>query len=235
MKSYNIRNATTMDFLFIFLSILVLAVWTFATVEKPPIEKVLDGRIRTLAGLPSGELLVAGDFPNGFLYKLTADKKINWDFKSKNESGGFNNSIASIVVDSEDSILVGGKFTNYDQSVVGRIIKITSDGSIDMDFANRSGVGFDGDVTSMVLIPDGGVVVAGVFENYNGSEAKFFARLDSKGVLDSSFSKGFNGPVNVVKLSRDGDSILVGGRFTKYGELSALNFARIDLRGNLLK
>ena len=66
-----------------FLSILVLAVWTFATVEKPPIEKVLDGRIRTLAGLPSGELLVAGDFPNGFLYKLTADKKINWDFKSK--------------------------------------------------------------------------------------------------------------------------------------------------------
>ena len=42
-----------------------------------------------------------------------------------------------------------------------------------MDFANRSGVGFDGDVTSMVLIPDGGVVVAGVLKTIMVAKPNF--------------------------------------------------------------
>jgi uncharacterized delta-60 repeat protein len=126
----------------------------------------------------------------------------------------------------------GGALGNNSALTVGIADDDTGPGSLDMTF--NTGAGPDGVIYAMDLQPDGKVVIGGVFENVNDTNANHVARLLPNGLLDGSFSIGV-GPDNIVRgvaLDRDGN-ISIGGAFRTFNAIDMLYFARVTTNGFL--
>ena len=59
-------------------------------------------------------------------------------------------------------------------------------GALDPDF-NFDGAGADGEVLSVVAHPEGGYLITGFFQHYNGTPRPGIAKLDADGTLDQGF------------------------------------------------
>lgn len=93
-------------------------------------------------------------------------------------------------------------------------------------------VGVDGSVSSVVLQPDGKVLLGGTFRTINGQRCTNIARVNTDGRLDTGFHSGADGYVNHILVQPDGQ-ILVGGSFrTLAGELRA-NLGRLYADGSV--
>lgn len=106
-------------------------------------------------------------------------------------------------------------------------------GNIDTTF--DVGIGFDGGISSnMIIQPDGKIVVGGGFTSYDGTESYFIIRLNSDGSVDSTFNvgSGFNNVVNSMALQPDG-KILVSGSFTSYNEVGSNYLIRLNPDGSI--
>src|SRR6218665_100886 len=155
--------------------------------------------------------------------------------------GGFNSDVNVTCIQPDDGqIIVGGAFTLYKGAIYNRIIRLNSDGSIDNSFT--IGTGFDGAVSSIVLQPDGKIVVGGSFTNYNGTTAGYIIRLLSDGSLDATFnlnsgtgfyfSAGTPAKVQTISLQTDG-KIVVGGNFLTYNSSNAAFLTRLNSNGTI--
>ncbi len=104
-------------------------------------------------------------------------------------------------------------------------------GAIDASFA-PTGSGVSGQVNTIVVQPDGKVLIGGSFTNYNGTTRNRIARLNVDGTLDMTFNptQGFNNDVNCIALQSDG-KIIVGGKFTSYEGLNAGRYVRLNADG----
>ena len=101
---------------------------------------------------------------------------------------GFNNSISSILVDSNNKILVGGVFTTYSGTNIGAFIRLNSDGSIDNTFSGLT-TGFSGSPTIRQIVEyNNQYYVGGTWSTYNGSSVPDIIRLNQDGSLDTTFS-----------------------------------------------
>ena len=85
-------------------------------------------------------------------------------------------------------------------------------GALDPTF--NPGMGVDGSaVNDIVLQPDGKVLIAGWFDEYNGVVQRNVARINSNGTLDASFVLGLlSNSVDLIALQADG-KILCAGPF----------------------
>jgi len=93
--------------------------------------------------------------------------------------------------------------------------------------------GFDGDVYSIALQPDGKILVGGDFTHYNGEYAGRIIRLNSDGSIDQGFTSGgdeFNNSVYAIAVQNDG-KIVVGGDFGSYYYYSCNGYARLNSDG----
>jgi uncharacterized delta-60 repeat protein len=133
---------------------------------------------------------------------------------------GFNDTVLSITLQPDGKILAGGLFTEYNGQPVGRIARLNEDGSLDTGFT--TGSGFNSRVRTIVLQPDGKILVGGYFNAYNGQFITGFGltRLNEDGSIDTGFITGsFSDEVYSIALQPNG-GIIVGGRFTGFfGEL----------------
>src|SRR5690606_16586405 len=76
----------------------------------------------------------------------------------------------------DGKILVGGIFTRFGTQTQNRISRLNSDGSLDTFF--ETGIGFNtGGVVSIILQPDGKILVGGHFSYYNGQSQRGLTRL----------------------------------------------------------
>jgi len=148
-------------------------------------------------------------------------------------SVGFNNGAFSIILQSDNKILVGGVFTTYSGQTANRIIKLNSDGTIDNTF--DSGTGFNEGVNYITLQSDNKILVGGLFTTYSGQTANSIIRLNSDGTIDNTFdiSVGFdNKHVYPIILQSD-NKILVGGEFTTYSGQTANSIIRLNSDGTI--
>ena len=145
---------------------------------------------------------------------------------------GFNNVVFSIAIQSDNKILVGGGFTDYNGTPANRIIRLNSNGSIDTSFVY--GTGFNNTPQSIAIQSDGKILVGGNFTSYNGTSANHIIRLNSDGSVDTSFvyGTGFNGDVYSIAIQSD-SKILVGGFFTTYDGTGANNIIRLNTDGTI--
>ena len=88
--------------------------------------------------------IVAGTVNNSFVYGI-----------------GFDSTVFAIAIQSDNKILVGGSFTNYNGTGANFIVRLNSDGSIDTSFIY--GTGFDNSVDSIAIQSDGKIIVGGFF------------------------------------------------------------------------
>lgn len=182
----------------------------------------------------NGNLLIGGDFTiyNGsgsnYFIEITQAGTIVTTF-----SNNFNENVTTIQLQEDGKIILGGNFTSYSGTNINRIIRLNSDYSYDSSF--NVGTGFDGQVWSSVVLPDGSIVFVGDFNTYNGVSVGKIAKLNSSGVLDTTFNtnigSGFSTfGVNTIKITSDG-KLLIGGNFVNFNGVSTARIVKLDFNG----
>lgn len=185
---------------------------------------------------PDGKIIVAGGLITGFassnsFYRLNADGTIDTTFSSGSGAGN----IMSMTLQPDGKIIATGNFTSYRGITANRIVRINADGTYDSTFvtgtgfpANPNGLG----TKTIVLQPDGKIVVVGGFTSYNGTSINRIVRLNSTGGTDSTFNvgTGFNNIPHGIEIQPDGKFIVVG-QFTSYKGVTANRIIRINTTG----
>ena len=196
--------------------------------------------------LSSGKMYVGGSFTNRIIL-LNADGSQD---TSPDWGSGFNDRVASIKVQSDNKIMIGGWFDEYNGSPCNSgIVRLNTDATIDTSFANE-GTGLnnpEGIVQVIHIQPDGKYLVGGWFTQYNGESQGRIIRFNSNGTKDTSFNigSGFNQRVQDIKMLSNGE-ILCAGFMSSYNNQnlninefrfsSTLGFgsARLSSTGTLL-
>ncbi len=191
------------------------------------------GSAQAIAIQPDGKILVGGFFTfinntaRNRIARLNSDGTLDAAF---NPGTGANQTIYDIALQPDGKILLGGFFTTYNGANRTRIARINPDSSLDTTF--NPGTGITGSVVySLVVQPDGKILVGGSFSAYNGVPRNDLAQLNADGSLDSSFDSGFSadGSSYVFRLLPQPDGkILVGGRFTNYAGVPRNSLLRLQ-------
>jgi uncharacterized repeat protein (TIGR01451 family)/uncharacterized delta-60 repeat protein len=217
-----------------------------------------DASVRAVTTDNSGNIILGGDFQmvNGsnlvYIARLLPSGALDTSF---NPEIGPDDTVYSIAVKPNNELIIGGAFQNYNLYSRGGIALLNTDGSVDTSFTPGSGAD-NGIIYSVLLQPDGNILIGGQFRSFNSSRRLSLARLFPSGWVDTSFmdtaynqyagliNKLYN--VNVdpehiiysMALQSDGN-IVIGGSFTNVGGGSArddihskLNVARIIGQSN---
>lgn len=189
--------------------------------------------IRAVDVQSDGKILIGGDFTTysgqsrNRIARLNTDGTLDTTFVV---GTGFNSRVESIKIQPDGKILVGGFFNSYSGTGRNRIIRLNTDGTIDGTFS--IGTGFNSIVYSISLQSDGKILVGGSFSSYNGTGRSRFARINTGGTIDGTFTvgAGFDRvPYDSVELS-DGN-ILVVGQFETYDGNTAQGIAKLSSTG----
>lgn len=195
----------------------------------------LSGLVRSVQALPSGKTLIAGDFTHisehyvGRIARLNADGSIDTTFDA---GTGANSLIRRILVLADQTILVVGNFTTFDGTTHNRIVKLTSDGSVDPSF--DPGTAADNQIRAVAVQADDKIMIGGTFTTYDGISRNRIARINPDGSLDSTFDPGSGMDGNVVTFAIQSDGkILIGGLFSVYDGNTANSLVRANTDGSI--
>ncbi len=169
-----------------------------------------------------------------YLIRLNASGSVDSSF---NIGTGFDAPVLSVALQSDGKLIVGGKFKNYQGVSQNYLVRLNSDGSKDSSF--NIGTGFGslytiGDVQSIVVQPDGKIIVGGKFSYFQGANQGYIIRLNSDGSKDSSFNigSGFSSSVSSIAVQKDG-KIIVGGSFYSYQGYQSVRLIRLNSDGSI--
>ncbi|HTZ20633.1 MAG TPA: delta-60 repeat domain-containing protein, partial [Opitutaceae bacterium] len=191
---------------------------------------------------PDGKILIGGAFtsltPNGattatsiqYLARLNTDGTVDTAFNPTPD-----NQVSSLALQPADNkILVGGVFSNFSPNAATTatkrmsIARLNADGTLDPGFDPNG----TGNVMSLIVQPDGKILMCGNFLTVGGWSRSGIARLQTSGNLDENFNPSANGQVNSMVLQADG-SILVGGAFSGISNVTRARLARLNADGSL--
>lgn len=200
-----------------------------------------DGKI-LVAGIKN---LLAGGQPH--VFRLNANGTLDTTFATGDAGTNVYSTICTscvspiqnIVLQPDGKILLVGAFSSYNGNTAYKnIVRLTSTGAIDTTF---SGLGTSTDRVIKDLTLDGTtgkMFIAGEFTTFNGVAVNKIIRLNADGSLDNTFNSGtgtahtntssfvYN---SIHALKRQGDGkVILGGLFTSYNGISALNITRIQ-------
>jgi uncharacterized delta-60 repeat protein len=177
------------------------------------------GLMMGLTPQPDGRILICGDFtafsgaPRNRIARLQPDGTLE-GFNSFLAGSGANNYVSCTAVQPDGRIIVGGRFTMFDNQPRNRIARLQPDGSLESTFAFNPGTGPSDIVTSIALQADGKILVAGIFSTVNGQPRRRLARLLPDGTLESSetfnVGTGADDYAHGVTLQADGKILLYG-------------------------
>jgi uncharacterized delta-60 repeat protein len=145
---------------------------TFAPANIP------SGSVYALAVQPDGRLVIGGDFPRvgGLNMRGIARLLPNGSLDPEFDAGsGVNGTVYCLGVQSNGRIVLGGDFTSVHGVPRGRFARLLADGAVDADF--DSGIGADGLVYALAVLPDSGLIIAGGFTKVSGVVRKGVARI----------------------------------------------------------
>ena len=192
----------------------------------------------------SGNVYIGGIFSsyNGTginrLVNLNSDGSIDSGSETQTGSGfGFDDEITTFANAKDDSgdIYVGGDFESYNGTPAKFIVRLNNDGSVDNGFDSGSSFGSFGQLVQNIAPAtdsSGDIYVGGSFITYNGTSARYLARINSDGTIDNAFdtvNSPFNNPVHIIVPTDDGSGdIYAGGEFITYKGASVNHLVRIN-------
>lgn len=196
-----------------------------------------DYEVYAVLAQPDGRLVLGGEFesvhghPQLGLSRLNPDGSLDLGFQGGAGTGAYV-TVNCLAQQPDGRLLAGGSFTQFNGVGRTNLVRLNENGSLDPSF--DPGSGSDDEVTVLALQPDGKVLVGGQFGSWNGRPAPYLARLNPDGTVDETFDPGA-GPddeVRTISLQPDGH-ILVGGRFTAYGDTPRPGLVRLQPDGTL--
>lgn len=193
--------------------------------------------ISSLAMQSDGKLVFGGAFTlvgNASPHRLA---RLNRDGSLDDTTRTYaNGSVRSIATLPDGGLILGGTFSSVNLQSRRALAKLHPDGSLDLDFhPNLASPVGSGDVRAVNLLPDGRMIVAGVFQMVNGSPVVNIARLHADGSQDSSFVGRIGGtdPYVSALLPLPDGGMLVGGKFDLVNGVTRANLVKLDADGNL--
>jgi uncharacterized delta-60 repeat protein len=125
-----------------------------------------------------GKIICGGDFTsyqdiNNEYYphriaRLNTDGTFDTSFASyNNQDNGFDSTVNTIAIDSNDNMIVGGYFNNYNATYLNYIVRLDKEGNLLNDFVQYSGA-FNGPIRTVSLAADKKVITGGYFSTYDG-------------------------------------------------------------------
>ncbi len=195
----------------------------------------LNGVPLAMAALPSGDIVIAGEFTSaynagaGYVIRTNGDASQRSPFA--NFSADANDTVRALAVQQDGKIFIGGDFSQVGGINRAGIARLNADGTLDATFnALLSGGAV---VRAIALQRDGKVVIGGTFSSASGTLRNHLVRVNGAGgVLDTTFDPNPNGRIDTLLLQPDGD-ILVGGEFTTLGATSRVRVARLNSDGSV--
>ena len=148
----------------------------------------------------------------------------------------FNAAVWALALDSvSNSIYAAGDFTLYGTASSPRLARLTLDasGTLDTGMASGIGVGFNGIVYGISLLPTG-LVAGGAFSNYAGQNVPRYVRLSLSNyqpLSNQAIGSMFNAQTNTAAFGKTENEIYVGGTFTQYHEKLLNRLLRMDAQG----
>ncbi len=174
-----------------------------------------DGEVHALALQPDGKILVGGEFTTiggvarrGLARLLpdgTADPSFHPVLAGDPLTGV---GVHCLAVQTDGTILVGGRFQEVGGWGQPNLIRLHPDGSLDTWFNPQP----DGSVRALALQADGKIVVVGEFLTLGFEPHNSIGRLSPGGSVDASFRSSAPSGLNTVAIQPYGD-IWVGGLF----------------------
>lgn len=193
--------------------------------------------VKTLAIQDDGKIIVGGGFSiynNDTVYRIARlhiDGTLDQTFENTSVFG----LVRTVAIQNDGKIVVGGNFLDTINYTRNHITRLNTDGSVDETFAPISGFNANFEnVNGIVLQPDGKIVVAGNFTEYDGVARNRIVRINSDGSLDYSFNpgSGFFLRVASIALQEDG-KIVAGGAYTGFNGVVSRYITRLNSDGSL--
>jgi uncharacterized delta-60 repeat protein len=190
----------------------------------------------TLALQPDGKILAGGRVEFNFSAGLTPNNLHRY-----NPDGTYDNSftqgthdndgtIKKILVLPNGNILVAGSFTSFNGVTTGRLVRLLPNGTVDATYA--IGTGANSTIESMLLLPDGKIMIVGAFTSFNGIAVNRMARLNTDGSIDALFTGSANNTVFSI-AAMPGNDLLVTGNFTSISSQGRNRVAVLSQVGNV--
>ena len=145
--------------------------------------------------------------------------------------------VFSMVTLPDDKMVVAGSFNSFNRQPVGKIIRLTADGLLDVTF-NSDALTTDSEPLSLYLQPDGKILVYGNNLKRNGSTAPLprLIRLNADGTFDQTFNffdSRSNSGLQSLAVYDDGRIIMSGDfRLPVNGNSVYKFFIRINSDGS---
>ncbi len=173
-----------------------------------------------------GKIIIGGDFMtiNGTqrlrIARLNSDGTLDMDFGGS--TWGANNTVNTIALQADGKIVIGGDFTQVSGQSCGGVVRLNSNGSLDMCFGLGSGAvsGLNHGYVYSLLNTGSYLLVGGMFDHFNGLPCQNFVRLNSDGSVDCSFSTATGANLKVNTFAPNSTGVFIGGSFTSINGVS---------------
>jgi RHS repeat-associated protein/uncharacterized delta-60 repeat protein len=200
----------------------------------------VNGTINSLAVQPDGKIIIAGGFTT--VRRLFRNRVARLNNDGTGDSGfepgaGANREIRAVALQADGKVLLAGAFDTFNDTAHRQIVRLNSNGSIDLDFKPVQGVSTL--INCIAIQAEGRILVPGDFLLPNGGTSAGIGRLNSDGTIDPTFQASV-GPkcgvcsaaISAILIQTDG-KIVIGGGFTTVGGASRNGIARLNADGTL--
>lgn len=192
-------------------------------------------QFRAVAVQADGKVLLGGDFttynglPRNRLVRLKTDGTLDTTFII---GSGADAPVNAIALQPDGKILVAGEFSNFNSQPHSGLTRLNPDGTVDTAFDIGDGAEGAGIVNTILLQPDGKILVGGQFSDFDNGSSSGIARLLPDGSLDPTFlpGNGTTGVIRTLALRPDG-RVLAGGSFTTFASGPASNLVCLSPSG----
>lgn len=152
----------------------------------------------------------------------------------------------------DESVVMVGNMTGFENKNISNIVKLKADGTIDDEFMLNIGAGADGEIVGITNscfndetgTPIERIVIVGSFNNFNGKECVGLVVLSPDGTFDSDFElKEMKGGrpnfAKFVDLNANGNKpmphLVISGTFNRYAGITRRGFLILDTKGDAIQ
>jgi len=196
----------------------------------------VEGRVNALA-VVGNEVYVGGEFASAGGVRANNVARFNtqtntWSTLGTGSSNGVEGRVNALAV-SGNEVYVGGDFFSAGGVSANGVARFNTQTNTWSTLGTGSSNGVNGGVTALAVVGNE-VVVGGEFFSAGGVSANRVARFNTQTNTWSTLGTGSNNGVNnwVFALAVVGNEVVVGGRFTSAGGVSANRVARFNTQTN---